>query len=208
MRGESLPSEELLAVRLASWQATGCEIDLDAIWREAEPFVSQVARRTLLRMGVRDPAASDDARSLVLNHLRRLPLGEVTRFDPTRGSIAYLRWLSKRRAVDTARQIRRRQETPISTLSEKDKHLHCLHAVKEENLAAETACLLREACATLERRSRLVIEHYLDARPQAETVRVLGVCEGTVTRLRQRAIDRLRLLLSHTSSRSSMRMPR
>lgn len=208
MQGESTPCEELLGIRLADWQATGCEMALQSLWREAEPFVSRVARRTLLRIGVRDPAAGDDAISLVLNHLRRLPLGEVARFDPTCGSIAYLSWLSTKRALDIARVMKVRRETPLSALSETNKHLHCTHVLDGECPDAEMARRLREACAALDRRSQLVIEHYLAELPQGETARSLAVCEGTVTRIRQRAIDRLRTLLLDSSGLSPTRKPR
>jgi RNA polymerase sigma factor (sigma-70 family) len=208
MQGESAPCEELLATRLACWQATGCEIDLEALWREAEPFVSQVARRTLLGVGLRDPAACDDAISLVLNHLRRLPSRGVTGFDPARGAIAYLRWLSARRALDTARLLKVSRETPLSALPVPDKYFHCLYVLDGENSAEEMTSRLRQACEALDSRSRLVIEHHLAEYPQAETARALGVCEGTITRIRQKAIDRLRILLSDPISHSPMRKPR
>lgn len=71
-----------------------------------------------------------------------------------------------------------------------------------------TSDRLNEAIKALEERSRLVIDRHLAGEPQAVTAKVLGVCEGTITRMRQRAIQRLRELLMEPAADLQRSKPR
>ena len=55
---------------------------------------------------------------------------------------------------------------------------------------------LHRAIATLPPRERAVMGHLLEGRTQAAIAACMRVCEGTVSRLRSRAVDRLRTLLA------------
>ena len=54
---------------------------------------------------------------------------------------------------------------------------------------------VRAAATRLEPRQRLLVELLLEGKSQAVIAHVLGVCEGTVSRIRARALERLRAML-------------
>ena len=54
---------------------------------------------------------------------------------------------------------------------------------------------LLDAVAQLEPPLRQLVELLLEGKSQATIAHVLNVCEGTVSRMRKRAVDRLRELL-------------
>jgi RNA polymerase sigma factor (sigma-70 family) len=69
------------------------------------------------------------------------------------------------------------------------------HANADE-IESDATARMHDALPLLEPRSRTVVELLLDGKSQAVIAHVLGVCEGTVSRLRTRAIAELRRLLA------------
>lgn len=210
---------------LRQWQESGREAVLEQLIRVAAPAASCVIQGVLRRRGIRDPHAVDDALALVFDHIRRLPgAGEgersVAPFVPVakagdRGR-AFLHRLAKDRALDVARS-RRRRARHVRTFSQLDQLATSRltggiadapqgpissagdPAAGEEMsaaaAAAESSRRLRAALARLSARDRQVIDLLLEGKNQAVIAHVLGVCEGTVSRIRRHAIDRLRTLL-------------
>jgi RNA polymerase sigma factor (sigma-70 family) len=204
--------QQNLDMLLQQWQQSGRHEVLERLICVAEPLASYVIQRVLSRRGIRDPHAVDDALALVFDHIRRLPgAGEgersVSPFAPAaqaggRGR-AFLHRLAQDRALDVAR-TRRRRERHIATFSQLDE----LAVARLEDECVETATgsvpadagdessrRLRAAISRLPARDRQVIGLLLQGKNQAVIAHVLGVCEGTVSRIRRRAIDRLRTLL-------------
>ena len=147
----------------------------------------------------------------MLGHLRRLPGTDgrergVTCFkvsahatcgDP---GAAFIHWLCRERALDVARSRRRRNRT-CQTFSDLDDTSMQRIDVPPRDHGKPPAALstddaeLRRAVALLEPRQRAVIELVLEAKTLAVIAHVLGVSEGTVSRIRSRAIADLRRLL-------------
>jgi RNA polymerase sigma factor (sigma-70 family) len=150
---------------------------------------------------VADRSAVDDVVSLVLDHLRRLPCGNagerrVALFrgdDATVGrGLAYVRLLARNRARDVARARHRRDR--------RARVFSMLDAMGWQAVAAGRPVndlheQLLDAVAQLEPPLRQVVELLLEGKSQATIAHVLDVCEGTVSRMRKRAVDRLRALL-------------
>jgi RNA polymerase sigma factor (sigma-70 family) len=195
--GDTDARSDLIASLLRDWQQHGRHPDFELLWRTVATTVRSTARTALAAAHIRDPDAVEDALSLVMDHLRRLPRGGVTAFDAERcgdGTAAqrYVRWLAKNRAADVAR--RRRRWPPLINAGEIDSLM--AKAAEEDALECqETTTTLQQAIATLDPRHQHVITLLLAGESQAQIARAIGVCEGTVTRLRQRAIIRLRAAL-------------
>jgi len=66
--GLALPIDSLLL----RWQSTGVHEHFERLVNAIQPLARRMVKDTLLRLGVRDPSAVDDAISLVFDHLRRL----------------------------------------------------------------------------------------------------------------------------------------
>ena len=196
---------------LVEWQATGEEPCLEQVWRIASPIGHRMITASLHRLGIFDPSAIDDALSLVLDHLRRLPETStsdslVAQFTPrvethcTQGfadpGLAFIIWLSRKRAADVARAWRRRKRhaTVFSLLDQQTtKRVHASAATSADEASSAVLCLrLHEAIPHLPPRERLVIEMLLEGKSQEVIAHVLDVCAGTVSRLRARAIAMLR----------------
>jgi RNA polymerase sigma factor (sigma-70 family) len=197
---------------LQQWQQSGRHVVLEQLIHAAEPVASCVIERVLRRRGIQDPQAVDDALALVFDHLRRLPgVGDgersVSPFAPggqtgDRGR-AFLHRLAQDRALDVAR-ARRRRARHVCTFSQLDELAvsrledECVDTSEGSAAAGagdESARRLRAALARLPPRDRQVIGLLLEGKNQAVIAHVIGVCEGTVSRIRRRAIDRLRALL-------------
>jgi RNA polymerase sigma factor (sigma-70 family) len=202
-----------IADALQAWQKSGDEVWLEHVIVATLPRLEHAARSVLRRLHISDWSAVDDALSLVLDHLRRLPAttpNERTvarfenRYDTGRGvgdpGLAYLLWLAHERAFDVARQ-RRRQATRRMRFKNLGHGPHAdstsidTHANADEIESAATA-RLHDALALLEPRLRTVVELLLEGKSQAVIAHVLVVCEGTVSRLRTRAIAELKRLLA------------
>lgn len=207
----------LLERLLLSWQQSADAERFQTLIMEVAPRIERIARATLRRHGIPDPAATDEVLSLVLDHLRRLPgvsRGEraVAPFAPPPVELrpcasdpgeAYITWLVRDRAHDIAR-ARRRQACRALLFSQLDR----LDMASLEQSAATPAeadvrssldgiCdRLREAVTHLRPRERSVIELLLAGQSQATIADTIRVCEGTVSRLRGRAIAALRDLLT------------
>jgi len=185
---------------LEAWQASRAEQVFDEIVHRVSGLIQAASRQTLLKYDIRDLNAVDDVLSLVLDHLRRLAgSGDeelpVAAFQPLkhhrgRGGTtacrhdsgrAYVRWLARSRAADIARQRRRDTAIPLDKLAE--RHEMPVHFQFTP---------LREAfdrvLGFLDERSREVLTLLADGDTQAEIAAKLGVCEGTVSRIRSRAI--------------------
>ena len=193
---------------LVHWQETGEEQSLRSLVATTMAELGHVAAASLRKHGIHDRSAIDDALALVLDHLRRLrgpAPGEqaVARFDAVRphGTTpgdpgrAYLAWLVRERSLDVARQRRRlaKHRRPLSE-----------HAISR--LRSSDSCVAGEddherqarfhaAVARLEPRLGTVVEMLLAGTSQAAIAHVLDVCEGTVSRLRTRAIAELRRMM-------------
>lgn len=201
-----------VAILMLLWQEAGSETALESLITTTLSELLREINETLRRRGIRDPSATDDALSLVLDHLRRLPGGgdgpEVAKFSPARTSsrsrqecdpgVCYLRQLARARASDVARARRRRHSLPFSALGPdagtafEQSIVDSAHGDVGQPPASER---LGEAARQLEPRQRMVVELLLEGKSQALIAHMLGVNEGTVSRLRARAIASLRRLL-------------
>lgn len=213
-----MPAADVEAL-LCDWQTTANHESLEQLIRLATPGVMLVVGRVLWQHGIRDPGAVDDAIALVLNHLRRLPgVAEgdpaVARFDPARGTAAdhgqsYLHKLAHDRALDVARR-RRREGRRMATFSSLDdvngaaipaRMSAANNESGEGDESGDTAHgLLHEAVSGLEPREQTLVRLLLEGKSQAVIAHVLGVCEGTVSRLRGRVIAKLQAAIQTRSS--------
>lgn len=206
MGRDSLPPVVAL---LVDWQRTADHTVFAALVAVVRLELRRVVAGVLQGWHIRDPDAVDDALSLVLDHLRRLsgaaPLERrVTEFSLVRcgwsgppatdPGLAYLRQLARARAIDVARRHRRRRCIVLSQLGDA-RRARCEEAAVEEPCERARALRhdsLRDAVEQLEPRQRAVVDLLLEGKSQATIAHVLGVHEGTVSRLRARAIDALR----------------
>ena len=202
-----------IANALLAWQKSGDEVWLEHVIVATLPRLEHAARSVLRRLHISDWSAVDDTLSLVFDHLRRLPAtmpGErsVARFvnhPDTRCSVgdpglAYLVWLAHERAFDVARQ-RKRQATRRMRF----KNLgHVPHVddtgidthTNADEVESDATARMHDALKRLEPRLCTVIQLLLDGKSRAVIAHVLGVCEGTVSRLRTRAIAELKRLMT------------
>ena len=202
-----------IADALQAWQESGDDVWLEHVIVATLPRLEHAARSVLRRLHISDWSAVDDALSLVLDHLRRLPATTpnertVARFenrcDTGRGvgdpGLAYLVWLAHERAFDVARQ-RKRQATrrmrfknlghvPYVDDTGIDTHTNA------DEVESDATARMHDALKRLEPRLCTVVELLLDGKSQAVIAHVLGVCEGTVSRLRTRAIAELKRLMT------------
>lgn len=202
-----------IAALLMAWQETADDEYLQTIVCRTRRLMERAARAVLLRSGVADVSAVDDAVSLVLDHLRRLPGASdrergVASFRPPSGTHdgdsgeAYLVWLTTERTRDVIRrrQRRARMTKPFASLgcagyhgaSRKSEAAPSDH----EPLMADRSAKLEEMLVHLEPTAATVIRMLLGGNSQKTIAEAMGVCEGTVSRQRARAIERLRRLLS------------
>lgn len=187
---------------LLKWQHEADSQSLSTLCGVVMPVIERAARSALARMNIRDSGAVDDTLSLVLDHLRRLPIcdGSVGTFEtrPTKGDagIAYLRWLTRRRAMDVARAIQRRRRHEAAHAEAIPQETFW---IPEDCDEPDFSSWLHSAIATLDARSQEVIGFLLKGLSQAEIAKELGVCEGTVSRIRAKAINQLRWLASQAS---------
>ena len=211
----SSPIESLLF----DWQTTGNPDCLTLLLDMALPLAEQTAKARLHRLGIHDPSAVDETISLLLDHLRRLANSAtnertvapfVPRGEDRRGAglidsgLAYIVWLTRERAADVARARRRRsRHTTVFTLLDTRTMIHlqectaCQDASSDDMQSQADLCLrLHDAIPHLPPRERLVMELLLEGKNQATVAHVLDVCEGTVSRLRTRAIAMLRDLMA------------
>lgn len=197
---------------LLEWQSSGDEQCLEDLVRMITPLLERVAARTLQQLGVRDRSAIDDTTALVFDHLRRLSCqspGERSvmpfatdrpryRCERRDSGAAYLHRLTHDRAIDVARARRRnaRRATPISQLCDTARVsvYRWTEAETADDMAAADADSesLHQQIDRLEPRLRTVITMLLEGKSQVTIAHSLGVCEGTVSRLRVQAIVRLR----------------
>lgn len=198
-----------IGLLLAAWQASGDPARLELVVTAVRQVIEAVATRTLARCHVADRSAVDDVVSLVLDHIRRLPCGAAAErpvavfrgYESAGGrGLAYIRLLSRNRAIDVVRSRRRheRHGAVFSALDDDGRRAVAAEAVKDAAGAA-TADIherLLDAVTRLEPPLRDVVQLLLDGKSQTVIAHMLDVCDGTVSRLRRRAIDRLRHLLA------------
>jgi RNA polymerase sigma factor (sigma-70 family) len=213
--GQSSPIES----HLLDWQTTSDPACLARLVNAILSLAAQTAQSALRRLGIDDPSAVDETTSLLLDHLRRLPNAAtneraVARFIPRRedrcgsglidSGLAYIVWLTRERAADVARARRRRSRhtTVFSLLDTRiTSHLQACTASPDASSddmhsQADLCLRLHDAIPHLPPRERLVMELLLEGKNQATIAHVLDVCEGTVSRLRTRAIATLRDLMA------------
>lgn len=203
---ERLAPGALVETLMMTWQTEAHDDVFERLVGVVVPWVTGVARRMLRRCGVHDPAALDDALGLVLDHLRRLPgprAGEravapfVPAADAPRRAAAFLHRLAADRARDVARTRRRHARRcrcvprveAVADVAAGDGRAAPGVEVDRSRIAA--------ALVSLPPRDRAVVTLLLAGRNQAAIAHALGVCEGTVSRIRGRAIVRLRALVDH-----------
>jgi RNA polymerase sigma factor (sigma-70 family) len=196
-----LAPERAVTALLLTWQEAADERCLNELCVELVPVIEKTARVTLARMRIYDSGAMDDTLSLVLDHLRRLPTanGGVGSFEAKQtdgdSGLAYVQWLTTRRAMDVARAIRRRRrhDADIADACPKEKFW-----VPKDREEPDHESWLHAAIVALDVRSQEVVEFLLKGLKQSEIAKELGVCEGTVSRIRARAIENLRLAAKET----------
>lgn len=197
---------------MLEWQSSGDEQCLEDLVKMIIPLLERVAARTLQQFGIRDRSAIDDTTSLVLDHLRRLShqrpgersvvpfAADRLRYhcEPGDSGAAYLHRLTHDRAIDIVRARRRRARhaTPISEFGDA-AHISVYRwtefdAADDMAAADSDSASLHQEIERLEPRLRTVISMLLEGKSQVVIAHTLGVCEGTVSRLRVRAIDQLR----------------
>jgi RNA polymerase sigma factor (sigma-70 family) len=205
----SQPVSELLL----AWQATGDERAFEQLFAAIAPLVERVARQMLRSADIADPGAIDDVTSRVFDHLRRLPGphgGErgVERFRPVAscdqaagqisdGGIAFVRWLTRERARDIAR-ARRRQARHAKVFSQLDAvDAGVVWRLPDDDQFDGDPGIdeVRLAITMLDDRARRVIELLLAGENQSSIAKLMDVCEGTVSRIRARAIERIQAQL-------------
>jgi RNA polymerase sigma factor (sigma-70 family) len=200
---------QAVAALLLEWQERGSHEAFETLAAMVLRRLGPLVAATLRGRGIKDPAASDDAISLVLDHLRRLASDSpadraVTKFAAARSNSAdgaggwgYLRHLARSRARDVARE-RRRQSPVFSQLRGRGGEEFEL-TIPGGDAGGEAppplTDRLREAARSLEPRQRLLVELLLDGKSQALIAHALDVSEGTVSRLRVRAIKKLRRII-------------
>jgi RNA polymerase sigma factor (sigma-70 family) len=200
--------DKMLAGLVDAWQAGGDGDALAILWGAAAPIVHKVARVTLAKSNIRDPAAVDDAVSLVMDYLRRLPSGAVAKYDCERSAANYLKWLATNRSRDVSRSRRRLREKPWLGLPEIPAPSNKAGDANEATVCNEFVAALHQAIAKLDGRAQEVIKRHLAGERRARTASDLGVCEGTVTRIRQRAMAQLQAALLEKDRGPRPRQPR
>lgn len=192
---------------LDDWQASADPEHLAVLVVTIRPLVEAVATRVLRSRRIADWSAVDDVVSLVLDHLRRLPRGlegerQVTLFrgdEPgTDTGAAFVRILARNRAIDVARSRSRRARRSVTFSAAIDDVCDALVTCRTAAALvaeAETHDRLAAAIDRLEPQQRTVVRMLLDGKSQAVIAHVLGVCEGTVSRVRSRALAKLRALM-------------
>lgn len=195
-------TDQPIAVLLVAWQTTGARPALEQLLATTRSRLEQRIATVLHQHGVHDANAVDDAMSLVLDHVRRLPGAEgcerpVSPFEPARADRrdridhdagwGYLLRLASSRALDLARARRTKDGLVFSDLP-----LELPVSVPSRTSLPHPADRILAAAAGLEPRQRAVIELLLDGESQATIAAALRVSEGTVSRLRARAVIRLR----------------
>ncbi len=204
------PSITLL---LLEWQGTGDAVVFEQVVERVRPHAERVAARTLRHHGLRDPDAVEETVALVLDHVRRLADSQgrerpVAKFVPTPDRTAaapsadlgrsLVTCLAADRARDVARARRRQRSVPFSQLNAEAAAACAGRLVARDLGVGDPPPLdrVRAAAAHLEGRQRRLVELLLEGKSQAVVAHVLGVCEGTVSRLRVRAIATLQALLA------------
>jgi len=189
------------------WQATNDPEQLAVLVGAVRPMVEAVAVRVLRSRRIKDQSAVDDVLSLVLDHLRRLPGGQegerpVAMFrgaDPGSDSGGrFIRLLARNRSLDVARSHRRhrRYECPFSSAGDTVRwSLANPDDAARQEAEADVHDRLVVAIDRLEPDLQAVVRMLLDGKSQAVIAHVLGVCPGTVSRARRRAMAKLRGLM-------------
>ena len=192
---------------LDRWQATNDPEQLAVLVGAVRPMVEAVAVRVLRSRRIKDQSAVDDVLSLVLDHLRRLPGGQegerpVAMFrgaDPGSDSGGrFIRLLARNRSLDVARSHRRhrRYECPFSSAGDTVRwSLANPDDAARQEAEADVHDRLVVAIDRLEPDLQAVVRMLLDGKSQAVIAHVLGVCPGTVSRARRRAMAKLRGLM-------------
>ncbi len=197
-----------LASLLVEWQSTGNPHWLELLVARTFTLIESVARTTLRRHGIRDTSAIDDTVSIVLDHIRRLPGTSPSERSVSPFSVhppaecrceladtgrAYLVRLTLDRATDVGRSRRRRERHLVSSSHLEGLLTGEMTCEKTDRSGEEEACTaMHLAIGSLEPNQREIIDMLLEGKTQAAIAIELGVCEGTVSRLRTRAIVALR----------------
>lgn len=197
-----------VSATLVAWQDSGDERWLESLVATTIDEFQHVATAVLRRHGNHDRSAVDDALSLVFDHLRRLrgtESGEhaVARFDAARilnrtpgdAGRAFLAWLVRERSLDVVRQRRRLAKHQRPFTDQRISHPRWNDSWAEWEEEHERWAHFHAAITRLEPRLRNVVEMLLAGKSQAAIAHVLDVCEGTVSRMRAKAIAELKRMM-------------
>jgi RNA polymerase sigma factor (sigma-70 family) len=113
------------------------------------------------------------------------------------GGIAFVRWLTRERARDIAR-ARRRQARHAKVFSQLDAvDAGVVWRLPDDDQFDGDPGIdeVRLAITMLDDRARRVIELLLAGENQSSIAKLMDVCEGTVSRIRARAIERIQAQL-------------
>jgi RNA polymerase sigma factor (sigma-70 family) len=215
---------------LLQWQEHRSDNALSELLRLAHPLIEGVARQALHDAGIGSNNFLDDTLSLVADHLRRLPGTPLPDAGPHRNDLAskqrrvmafapkpgqtnpgrrFLTWLTRRRAADVARQHRRRCHLAGSFSECNPDRLQravadaALNRFADRDLQQrqhERIDWLHSMLNRLEPHDRLLMELCLEGKTLAVIAHVLGCCEGTVCRRRQRIEQWLREAVTPAST--------
>jgi RNA polymerase sigma factor (sigma-70 family) len=201
---QSVRGVEGVSTLLKRWQSTADESCFETLVGVVRPIVEETALRTLRSAHVADPSAVDDCVAMVLDHLRRLPgagPGERSvapfRSIGSDSGVGFVRWLAKERARDVARARRRRTRLTM-TFSQLDpsESARLEQRPAEPGASRPEITRMHRAIAALDARTRDVLARLLDGESQAVIARSMGVSEGTVSRIRTKAIEDVRRLFA------------
>ncbi|RLS78206.1 MAG: sigma-70 family RNA polymerase sigma factor [Planctomycetota bacterium] len=196
---------------LNDWQRDGDHEVFAKLVNLARPTVDATAAALLHRAGCRSKATADEVTSLVLDHLRRLPGVSgadkpVTCFScgadaDHQAGTRYVVWLTQVRTKDSLRTRRRRaRQSPTAREVRPCHGSPCPEGDGRQQAAARNAAerhdAIYEAVDALDANGRALISMLLAGMTQTAIAASLGVCEGTVSRRRFRAITQLKTIVA------------
>lgn len=202
---------------LLRWQDEQDETSLQQLITTAQGLVESIAEQSLQASGFESSQLIDDTVSLTFNHIRRLPFnhravantpgGEravrpfrATQNQPSTGR-RYLVWLTRRRAMDVTRRVRRRwHRCRCHTASNPYQVEAAMMQASCDQQAAAAAQVLKDdrlewiqtMLALLDPADGLLMEMVLEGKTLATIAHMLDCSEGTVSRRRQRIEQSLR----------------
>ena len=212
-------SGDIYSHLLLAWQEHEDHAALARLLKSARPLIESVANQVLQAVDIASPVCVDDTLSLVIDHIRRLPRNQsggqgcrdsngerpVAPFAPRPGDTTpgerFLVWLTRRRAADCGRRLRRARRRAGSFSSCDPNQLQqAVAKAAQGKFAAERSRRrqqrqleqLRGMLELLAPHDRLLMEAVMEGKTLAVIAHMLDCSEGTVCRRRQRIEQWLR----------------